>query len=92
MIIRVEQGKGGKDRHVMLSSSLLDLLRAWRKAARPQGSRSVEPTRPRITMSMRLRGSDHLHELPDLPPRTLPVGVQIRLDADSREERADQLT
>ena len=37
MIIRVEQGKGGKDRYVMLSPSLLDLLRAWWKAARPLG-------------------------------------------------------
>src|SRR6201988_2590372 len=37
MIIRVEQGKGGKDRNVMLSPSLLDLLRSWWKAARPQG-------------------------------------------------------
>ena len=37
MIIRVEQGKGGKDRNVMLSPSLLDLLRTWWKAARPQG-------------------------------------------------------
>ena len=37
MIIRVEQGKGGKDRNVMLSPSLLDLLRAWWKEARPQG-------------------------------------------------------
>jgi site-specific recombinase XerD len=37
MIIRVEQGKGRKDRYVMLSPHLLELLRAWYKAARPQG-------------------------------------------------------
>ena len=37
MVIRVEQGKGRKDRYVMLSPHLLALLRAWWKAARPQG-------------------------------------------------------
>ena len=37
MIIRIEQGKGRKDRYVMLSPNLLELLRAWYKAARPQG-------------------------------------------------------
>ena len=37
MVIRVEQGKGRKDRYVMLSPHLLQLLRAWWKAARPQG-------------------------------------------------------
>ena len=37
MVIRVEQGKGSKDRYVMLSPHLLDLLRAWWKAARPRG-------------------------------------------------------
>ena len=37
MVIRVEQGKGRKDRNVMLSPHLLALLRAWWKAARPQG-------------------------------------------------------
>ena len=35
MVIRVEQGKGRKDRYVMLSPHLLELLRAWWKAARP---------------------------------------------------------
>src|SRR6266542_4069408 len=37
MVMRVEQGKGRKDRNVMLSPLLLHLLREWWKAARPQG-------------------------------------------------------
>jgi hypothetical protein len=29
MLLRVERGKGRKDRHAMLSLHLLELLRAW---------------------------------------------------------------
>lgn len=35
MVIRVDQGKGRKDRYVMLSPHLLDLLRQWWRIARP---------------------------------------------------------
>ena len=35
MMLRVEQGKGGKDRHAMLSPQLLELLRDWWRIARP---------------------------------------------------------
>ena len=35
MVIRVEQGKGQKDRYVMLSPRLLEVLRAYWKLARP---------------------------------------------------------
>src|SRR6202795_2604262 len=37
MVIRVEQGKGRKDRNVMLSPHLLELLRAWYEVAHPRG-------------------------------------------------------
>jgi integrase/recombinase XerD len=37
MLIRVEQGKGRKDRYVMLAPDLLELLRAWWRKARPMG-------------------------------------------------------
>ena len=36
MMLRVEQGKGQRDRDVMLSPQLLELLREWWKAARPR--------------------------------------------------------
>ena len=35
MVIRVEEGKGRKDRYVMLSPKLLDILRDYWKATRP---------------------------------------------------------
>ena len=48
MVIRVEQGKGRKDRYVMLSPQLLELLRAWWKVARPQrlAVSRAEPDQP----------------------------------------------
>jgi len=36
MMLRVEQGKGRKDRHAMLSPVLLELLRDWWRIARPK--------------------------------------------------------
>ena len=36
MMLRVEPGKGGKDRHAMLSPQLLELLRDWWRIARPR--------------------------------------------------------
>ena len=37
MVIRVEQGKGKKDRYVILSPNLLEILREWWRVARKKG-------------------------------------------------------
>ena len=36
MLLRIEEGKGRKDRYVMLSPRLLDVLRSYYRAARPE--------------------------------------------------------
>jgi integrase/recombinase XerD len=36
MLIRIERGKGGKERYVMLSAQLLQILRAYWRLARPR--------------------------------------------------------
>ena len=54
MVIRVEQGKGHKDRYVMLSPHLLELLRAWYRAAHPQGwlFPGLKPANPMTTRQL----------------------------------------
>jgi site-specific recombinase XerD len=52
MTLRVEQGKGQRDRYVMLSPQLLELLRDWWRTARPQvwlfpGQNPINPMTPR---------------------------------------------
>ena len=37
MVIRVEQGKGKKDRYTLLSPRLLEILRFWWRSTRPEG-------------------------------------------------------
>lgn len=52
MLLRVEMGKGRKDRHAMLSPQLLELLRDWYRIARPRvflfpGRDKIGPMTPR---------------------------------------------
>ena len=46
MMLRIEQGKGRKDRYAMLSPRLLELLRDWWRIGRPQGW--LFPGRPAV--------------------------------------------
>ena len=65
MLIRVEQGKGRKDRYAMLSPQLLELLRDWWRIARPQVwlfpgqdriNHDYAPAQPRCHMAAELAG------------------------------------
>src|SRR3954466_4467340 len=52
MVLRIEQGKGRRDRFAMLSPRLLELLRDWWRIARPQvwlfpGQNPLNPLTPR---------------------------------------------
>src|SRR3954467_2241227 len=52
MLLRIEQGKGRRDRFAMLSPQLLELLRDWWRIARPRvwlfpGQNPVNPLTPR---------------------------------------------
>jgi site-specific recombinase XerD len=51
MLLRIEQGKGRKDRHAMLSPQLLELLRDWWRIARPPAwlFTGQDPMRPLST-------------------------------------------
>ena len=62
MMIRVEQGKGRKDRYVMLSPNLLELLRAYWKVARPSnylfpGRRPDRPITQKMVHQVCVRAS-----------------------------------
>jgi integrase/recombinase XerD len=55
-IIRIEQGKGRKDRNVMLSPEILDLLRQWWRA-RPPRDNAGTPVEERWLFPGRKRGT-----------------------------------
>ena len=76
MVIRVEQGKGRKDRNVMLSPHLLDLLRDWWKAARPQGwlFPGRDPVQPMTTRQLN-RACHAAAQLAEIDKRVSSTGA-----------------
>jgi integrase/recombinase XerD len=61
MLLRIEQGKGRRDRFAMLSPQLLELLRDWWRIARPRVW--LFPGRTRSTLSPRVSSTG-----PSMPP------------------------
>jgi len=51
MLIRVEHGKGGKDRYTMLAPCLLEILRAYYRILRPAGPWLFPSWRPHLQLS-----------------------------------------
>jgi len=73
MMLRIEQGKGHKDRYAMLSPVLLELLRDWYRIARPQGwlFPGQNPINP-ITARQLTRACHAAAEMADLKKRVTP--------------------
>ena len=96
MIIRVEQGKGRKDRYVMLSPHLLELLRAWYKPARPQGwlFPGMNPVNPMTTRQLRraCHAAAHMAEIgKPVSPHTLRHSFATHLLEQNTDVRVIQV-
>jgi integrase/recombinase XerD len=77
MLLRVEQGKGRKDRYAMLSPTLLELLRDWYRNARPQGwlFPGQDPTNP-ITTRQLTRACHVAADMANLKKRVTPHSLR----------------
>jgi len=73
MTLRVEQGKGRKDRYAILSPQLLGLLRDWYRIARPQGwlFPGQTPFNPLTTRQLR-RACHAAAEMAEIAKRVTP--------------------
>lgn len=77
MVLRVEQGKGQKDRYVMLSPTLLAILRDWWKVSRPRhwlfpGDRPAHP----ITRSAVEHACQQAHRRCGIPKPITPHSLR----------------
>src|SRR5712675_1781520 len=90
MVIRVEQGKGHKDRYVMLSPHLLELLRAWYKAARPQGRLfpGMNPVNPMTARPLR-RASDAAAHMAEIDKHVSPHTLRHSFATHLLEQNTD---
>jgi site-specific recombinase XerD len=96
MVIRVEQGKGRKDRYVMLSPKLLEILRAWWRVERPKDwlFPGDFPDRPigKFAVEYECRKAHHISRIPKpITPHSLRHAFAVHLLEQGTDVRTIQL-
>ena len=90
MMLRVEQGKGGKDRHAMLSPVLLALLRDWYRIGRPQGwlFPGLKPASPMTTRQL-TRACHAAADMAEIAKRVTPHTLRHSFATHLLEQNID---
>lgn len=96
MVIRVEQGKGRKDRYVMLSPRLLEILRAYWKARRPRvwlfpGDRAGRPISRNAVAEACAKARDPAGLTKPVTPHSLRHAFAVHLLESGTDVRTIQL-